>query len=612
MESSNLLTPAVLIVFIGVMGLACAEMLGVPNIALLLLLGVLAGPSVFGLLDPEALGPLLPTIIKLGVAIIVFEGAITLSSAGKSWSSRIIRDLSSVGFAITFAFATFFYYLFIEPELPMAMLFAALASVTGPTVVQPLFKRVSVKKDVADILRGEAIFVEPVGVLIAALVFNIVAVSAITVPGAIAFLIRSVITGGALGILTGILLRFTLKGISASDEVRNLYALAVLLGAFAVSESIAADSGVLVAALAGLVLAASEFPGKEQLLVFKGQLTLLIIAVVFILISADINLAHIGRLGFGGIALVVLMVFFARPLSVWLCTRGSRLRFGEKTFLAATAPRGIVAGSVASLFAMQLSELGYPKADNLTNAVFLLIGVTVLLFTPFTPLMARICGIYVNKQQHVIIVGAHSLGRLIASRMQGAGYDTTLVDTNKQNCEQASAESLCVLCGNALDNSALQEAGVEKAGMVVALTPNNETNILITQFAKRAFRVQKRALLLQPGTDISTTDFIRKSDVKVAIGSDINLGYWNRLIDEDDFVFVKHTLHEKLDGTQSLMDRLNHVALPVFLENKDSINLVFRSSSLMPGTTVHFLVRKSRTARFENEILKPSAEPVTA
>jgi NhaP-type Na+/H+ or K+/H+ antiporter len=606
MDHSSLLISAALIVLIGVMGLAVAEMLGVPSIALLLLLGVIAGPHVLGLLDPAALGPLLPVIIKLGVAIIVFEGAITLSSAGKSPSSRIIRDLSSAGFAITFALAGTLYFFFIERDLPMAMLFAALASVTGPTVVQPLLKRVHVKKDIADILRSEAIYIEPIGVLIAALIFNIVAAYAITVQDAIAFLIQSVIIGGTLGVSAGVLLRVTLKSISTSDEVRNLYALAVLLAAFALSESIVIDSGVLVAALAGLVLSGSDFPGKEQLLVFKGQLTLLIVAVIFILISADINLVHIARLGIGGIALVVLMILLVRPLSVWLCTRKSKLRFNEKAFLAATAPRGIVAGAVASLFAMQLSELGYPRADTLSNAVFLLIGVTVLLIAPFTPLVARLCGIFLDKQKYVIIVGAHPLGRLIASRMRAAGYETALIDTNQRNCELASREQHFVFQGSALDNSAMQEAGAEKAGVLLAMTPNNETNILITQSARRVFRIPMRAILIQPGTDKSTSDFIRKSDIRVMLGSDISLAYWNRLIDEGDYIFIKHTLNRRLDGTETLLSRLKHIALPMFLDDRDSVKPIFRSAILDQGDTIHFLVRKSRVSRFESEISSPA------
>lgn len=572
-----------------------------PSIAPLMILGILAGPDILGLVSPSGFGLFLPVIVKLGVAIIIFEGAMTLSVARLKAHFKVIRNLVALGFVLTLVSGAALFTLVLGADPLLGLVFGALVAITGPTVVQPLLRRVPVSDTVSGILRGEAILIEPAGILLAALIFEIAAATSPTAGSAVTFFLHSIAVGCVFGAVAGWLLRKGLRYISTREDIKNLAALAVVLGSFGAAETLAPDSGVLTVALSGLMLSGTEFAGKASLKQFKGQITLLTIAVIFVLISAGISLESVARIGWRGVLIVAVLLVVIRPLSVFLCTIRSHLSAGEKIFLAGVAPRGIVSGSVASLFAIQLTSRGHVDAEAIVTVVFMTIGATVLLMAPLAKFFAQATGVFLDRRRSVLFVGAHAFSRLIARRIVTAGYRVSFVDTNPYNCAITREEFEHGAHGSALDEEVLMDAGAAGTGLLLAFTPNNETNILITQFARREFQIPRRALILQLNADESIAKHVAESDIKVAFGGRFNLTEWILAAERDGITFVRFTTERDIPTLEPLVERIRSISLPVYYEEGDILHPVFRSSRLLSGTTIQFAVRLGELERLESE-----------
>ena len=591
----GLLIPAAIVIVLGIGGLVLAEILRIPSIATLLVLGVLAGPHCLNFVNPAAFGDALPVIIKLGIAVVIFEGAMALSASRLKRDVRIIRHLVSIGLLITLVMAAAAFYVFIQRDVLLALVFGSLVTITGPTVVQPLLERISVSDRLGDILRAEAVFLEPIGVIAAVLIFEIVVTYSPSVSEALGLLVRAVLAGALTGIGAGWLLRAGLRRISQKENINNLAALGTLIGAFALAETISPDSGILAAATVGILISRSEFAGKMSLRQFKEQLTLLVIGVVFILIAANVDLPALVTVGWRAMAVVALLIIAIRPLAVFASTAKSDLRNNERWFLSSVAPRGIVTGSVSALFAQQLMHNGYAGAQEIVSVVFMLIATTVILMALMTGPLARAFGVYLHKDKAVVIVGAHAFSRAIARRMAAVGYQISFVDTNPENCAITCEEFPDTVLGSALDDQALTEANANGAGTLLAFTANNETNILISQFARREFHIPTCAVLLQMSTDRSVGKQIYESNIRAAFGSRINLANWLKMAEDDELTFLRTTVGKDISSLKPLAEITSDYALPVFHEASSSLRLIFFITKLQAGDTIHFIVRKDKT-----------------
>jgi NhaP-type Na+/H+ or K+/H+ antiporter/Trk K+ transport system NAD-binding subunit len=596
-----LLQTVVLVLLLGVIGLAAADALRVPSIAPLLLFGVIAGPSALGLIDPASFGDGLAVFIKLGVAIIIFEGAMTLSVKHLVEHYKVVRNLVSLGLLITLTLGTLAFMLLLGSDPLTALVFGSLITITGPTVVQPLLKRVPVTESVSHILQSEAVLLEPAGVLIAALIFEVVVASSPSAGDAVTFFLKSVAVGALVGLALGWALRIGLTRVALREEVRNLTVLAVLLGGFALAEGVSPDSGIMTAVVGGLMLSGTEFAGKASLKQFKGQITLLTVASIFILISASISVEEVARIGWAGAGIVALLVLIVRPLSVFACTAGSELKFNERVFLSGVAPRGIVAGSVASLISLRLAGHGFPQAQDVMTVVFMTIGATVLVLAPMTQAYAAATGVFIDRRKSVLFVGANAFTRAIAARMRDAGYRAAFVDTNFYNCFTTRDEFEHTVHGSALDEETMLDAGAAAAGTLVASTMNNETNILISQFALREFKIPVRAVVLQLSTDDSVAKHVKESDLKVAMGGRFELNEWIHMVEHGETTFVRFTTEKDVASIEPLTDRIRGFALPAFYEEGETLRLLFRSSRLPAGTTIHFMVKRDELGKLEEQ-----------
>jgi NhaP-type Na+/H+ or K+/H+ antiporter len=481
MHLDPLIVTAAVAVVAGVVGQAIARHLKVPAILPLLLAGVILGPSSLGVIDPASLGQGLKVLVGFAVAIILFEGGMSLKAEALRSAGRTIRNLVTIGALLTWAGAAalawkFFPGLGVGPSI----LFGALVIVTGPTVIGPLLKVVRPRQRVANVLRGEAILIDPIGALYAVLVLEFL-VEADKIGGAavlVAFGER-IVLGIGLGGAGAALLYFILKKSSILD--RDLHSLAVLAGAiglYALSESVIEESGVLTVTLAGFGLGWLNPPGLEEVEHFKGQLTVLMVSIVFVLLSANVELSGVVELGWPGVALVTLLMLVVRPATIFACTLGTELTTREKLFLSWIAPRGIIAAAVSSLFALSLAANGMAEGRVVMNLTFAVIAGTVLIQAPTARWVGRALGVLEGTRNGFLLVGANRVARGLGRALDRAGLQVQLVDTSAWEVRKAREEGLNARRTNAIDPREVDAFEAPGIGQMIALTPNDGVNRL--------------------------------------------------------------------------------------------------------------------------------------
>lgn len=479
----QVITSAVAVVA-GVCGQAIARRLKVPAILPLLLTGVVLGPSVSGVIDPGSLGKGLRVLIGFAVAIILFEGGMSLKPDAFRDAGRSIRNLVTIGALVTWVGCSVAaHWLFPHLGWGLALLFGSLVIVTGPTVIQPLLHTVRPRKRVGDVLRGEAILIDPIGALLAVLVLEFLVEAESTGSGHVIWafvkrlLLGTVLGGGGAFMLQAILKR---PAILARD-LRNLAVVAGAIGLYALSESILGESGVLTVTLAGFLLGWLHPPGFEELEEFKGQLTVMMVSIVFVLLSADLELQGLFALGWNGALLVAVIILVVRPATIFLCTIGTGLPLNEKLFLSWIAPRGIVAAAVSSLFALVLEAKGEPGGRMVMNMTFAVIAGTVIVQAPTAGFVARRLKVLEEKSNGVLFVGANAVARGLARAIDRAGFRVQLLDTSSYQVDQARAMGLNASRTNALDPLQIEQLDLHSIGHMIAATPSESLNRLAVQ-----------------------------------------------------------------------------------------------------------------------------------
>ncbi|MCB9916648.1 MAG: sodium:proton antiporter [Planctomycetes bacterium] len=481
MHLDPLLVTSAVAVVAGVISQVVARRLRLPAILPLLLSGMLLGPSVLDVIEPARLGAGLRVLIGFAVAIILFEGGLSLKAESFRAAGKTIRNLVTVGALVTWAASAALARLCF-PELGwwLALLFGSLIIVTGPTVIQPLLATVRPRKRVSDVLRGEAILIDPVGALYAVLVLEYL-VGADARGGAAVlgdFGLRLGL-GVVLGLATALLLRFALvrKNLLPRD-LHNLAVLAGALGSYALSETLLSESGVLTVTLAGFALGWLHPPGLERVEEFKGQLTTMMVSIVFVLLSANVDLAGLAHLGWRGALLVLLVIFVVRPLVIFTCTLGTKLELREKLFLSWIAPRGIIAAAVSSLFALILAGHGEPRGELVMQLTFAVIAGTVLVQAPTARWVGRRLGVLEGTRNGFLFVGGNRIARALGRALDRAGIAVQLIDTSDWRVTKAREEGLKARRADALDPLEIARMDLFGIGHMLALVPNDGVNRL--------------------------------------------------------------------------------------------------------------------------------------
>ncbi len=488
-ESFELSIQIVIAVLAGISAQVIAEYLKVPSIVFLLLFGILLGHDCFNLLNPHSLGVGLETIIALSVAIILFDGGLNLQLRDLGKVSGSLRNLVTVGTLITLIGGGMAAHWLAEFPWPIAFLYASLVVVTGPTVIGPLLKQVPVDRKVATLLEGEGVLIDPVGAILAVVVLNTILNSNAALLEIVSDLLLRLGIGAIIGAGSSWLLSLILKRANFLDEdLKNLVVLAGVWGIYGFAQISRSESGLMAVVVAGIVLRAASIPEERLLRRFKGQLTVLCASVLFILLAADLSIASIFVLGWGGLFTVLILMFLIRPFSIGLCTLKSGMNWRQKLFLAWVAPKGIVSVSVSSLFAILLTQRGLNGGDSIKALVFLTIIMTVFIQGLSARWVASWLKITNCNATGAVIIGCNPLTRLIARLFQEQQQSVVLIDTDPEACQKAEAENLRVFQSSGLDLNILEEAGIESMGTFMALTSNEEVNSVLAQRAVEEFQ----------------------------------------------------------------------------------------------------------------------------
>lgn len=496
-------SPAVLITGIGLLSLACqwlAWRLRVPAILPLLVTGILIGP-ISGLLDPDALlGDLLFPLVSLAVAVILFEGSLTLNLGELRGHGHTVRRLVTWGALITALVSALAAHWLLGLPWGMASVLGALLVVTGPTVVLPLLKTLRARESLSQILRWEGILIDPVGAIGAVLVYEYVAIGSAGDPftHTLALFGMTLAIGFGLGSAGGYLWGRVLRHHWLPRQLHSFGTLMVMLTLFTLSDQLLHESGLLTVTVMGAWLANMKRVPTEPIIEFKETLTVLLISGLFILLAARLRLDQLALLGWPAWGYLAILILVARPLAVWFCTLGSNLELKEKALLAWISPRGIVAAAVASLFALKLEEQGVEGAEMLVPVTFLVIITTVVIQSLLSRPIARALGVMTPPPSGFLILGANPVARAIGAALMRAGLPVRLADTDWEALEAARMAGLPVYYGKPHSKHAETHLELTGLGHFLPLSPYREANDLAAlHYAERfvpgrVFRLETR------------------------------------------------------------------------------------------------------------------------
>lgn len=488
----TLLAIIALILALGVTSRVLADRLRIPSVLFLILAGILIGPEGIGVVSLETFGGGLHAMVGVSVGIILFEGGYHLhASKLRELPSAIVR-LVTGGALLTWLGTALAVIVFLDTSLEVGMLVGALLIATGPTVINPILQVVTVRDHVSALMEAEGVINDVTAAILVVVIFEVFFVgngSFHWFPVAFATRLLIGVAAGAFvaAVVWALLTRMTLAPMDGPLHAR-LIVLASIIVAYGGAEMVASETGIAAAAVAGVVLGNVDLPYHEDVIDFLDDLSVVVLSFIFVALAALIDFGDIRMLGIAGIAVVVAVTLILRPAVIYLSTTHQRFTRNEQLFLSAVAPRGIIPASVATLFAIELETLGRPlEAQLMAGTVFLIIFTTVLLQGG----LARQIGEYLEvSPMRTIIVGGGRVGLSLAERLEQNGEYVVLVDEDEATVETAREQGFTAYHGDGTDADILRDAGSDGAEAVIAVTPDDDVNLLVCQLARTTFEVE--------------------------------------------------------------------------------------------------------------------------
>jgi len=471
-----------------VIGIGCqwlAWWFKLPAILFLLLTGLVLGPLT-GFIRPDDLfGGLLFPMVSLGVALILFEGSLTLRFSEIKGLGRVVRNLVTIGAVLNAVIVAVATHLFLSFSWEMAFLFGALVSVTGPTVIVPMLRTVRPISSLANILRWEGIIIDPLGALMAVLVFEFIVSGrehqALVVFG------KMLLIGGVSGAAAAYALAVLLRRHLIPEYLHNVTTLALVVGVFTLADGLQNESGLLAVTVMGMMLANMKNVPIEEILDFKESLSVLLISLLFIVLAARVDFRLFADVGWGAVLVFAVILFVARPLMVLVSTFGSKLNWREKVLLGWVAPRGIVAAAVSALFALRLQELGFTHAELLVPLTFMVIIGTVVVQSATARPLANRLKVSEPEPRGVLIVGANPVSRAIAKALTEKNFRVVIADTYWDDVRTARMEGLATYYGNVVSEHADRHLDLVGVGRLFAMSRRPALNALACTRYKNEF-----------------------------------------------------------------------------------------------------------------------------
>ena len=527
-------------------------------------------------LEPRALfGPAFDPLISLAVAVILFEGGLSLRMEELGEHGRPIVRLLTVGVIVTWILATLFGLTIAGLPWEIALVLGAILTVTGPTVIGPLLRQVRPRGPVEAIAKWEGIVVDVVGATLAVLVLhatteghlaNGAVMSTTTV---VLDLGKTVLIGTAFGLAGTYALAIPLRKHLIPDELENAVSLAVVLAVFVASDMLAHESGLLAVTLMGFQLANRKDVTVHHIVEFKENLRVLLISTLFVVLAATIDLDALRATGWRGLGFVAALIIVVRPLAVVLSTIGTTLSLQDRAFLSALAPRGIVAAAVSSLFALRLEDANVVGAELLAPLAFLVIVVTVAVYGLSGGPLARRLGLSDPDAQGTLIAGAGPFALEFGRALQRLGIDVVHVDTNRASIARARLDGLEAHYGSILATKVVESLPLGGTGRFVGLTPNDEVNALAA--AHFASLYGRKHVYQTAGSEKEIDDVRRDLRGRVLFGPAHSIGSLDVAVQRGAVVKVT-PLTEEFDFA-AFLEQYEGEALPLGVVANGSLDL---------------------------------------
>lgn len=571
---------------IGAIAVACQWLgwrLKLPAIVFLLSAGMIAGP-VSGWLDPDAVfGDLLFPLISLCVAVILFEGSLTLRFGEIRGVARVVMRLVTWGTLVSWVVTAFAAIWLVGASWQVATLFGAVMVVTGPTVIVPMLRTVRPTAAVGNVLRWEGILIDPVGALLAILTYQFI--TALSAEQAVLLtlltLAKMVFAGVAIGAASGYLLGLALRRNWLPEYLHNFTVLGTVFAVYVLSNAVEHETGLLAVTVLGLWLANMPGVHTEDILDFKESLSILLISGLFIILAARIDFALFEQLGWSALGIFVALQFFARPLKIVLATVGSPLNWRERALLSWIGPRGIVAAAISAVFGLRLEQAGFADAAYLVPLSFMVIIGTVVLQGATARPLARLLRVAEPEPRGFLVVGANRVAREISLQLHQAGYRMLLTDTSWDNIQQARKLGLDTYYGNPVSEHADRHLELIGIGGLLGLSAQPMLNSLAVMRYRREFGDANTYAL--HATLADQPENLRISAAQPGhelFGKQVTYTQLNRYLDKGGVATITLGEGENLDTFVSR----NPDAIPLFAIDPKGIAHAF-TSARRPSTT---------------------------
>ncbi|MEE4241071.1 MAG: sodium:proton antiporter [Desulfopila sp.] len=460
-----------------------------PAILFLLLSGITAGP-ILGLIHPETLlGDLLFPFVSLSVAIILFEGSLTLKFKEIKGLHVVVRNMLSIGAAVTWIITTIATRLILDISWEVATLFGAIMVVTGPTVVAPILRAVRPVPSVSNILRWESIVIDPIGAALAVLVFEFIVSGGgrEALGHTLVTFSQLVFLGSIIGCIAGYCFGLCLRYHFIPEFLHTLAALAMVFASFALANFFQPESGLVTVTVFGIWLANMKNIDLEHILAFKETLSILLISLLFIVLAARLDFSTLQQLGWQALLICLVLQFLARPLSIAASAMGSSLSQGERHFLAWIAPRGIVAAAISSLFALKLEGYGHADAPLLVPLTFMVIIFTVLVQSLTAGPIAKLLKVTLPEPNGFLIFGSNHISRAIAKALLKSGVKVLITDNNATRLTKATKDGIPNCLGRPIAQKTGYNVELLGLGTLLALSAHESENVAATFHYREEF-----------------------------------------------------------------------------------------------------------------------------
>lgn len=458
-----------------------------PSIVLMMGAGLILGPLAawgFGtpLLNPEAsFGEYLRPMIAIAVAVILFEGGITLNFRELRDASSPVRRMVFLGFPLGWVLTSLTLHAITGLALDLSFMIGALLTTTGPTVVLPLLRQAKLPARIASVLKWEGIVNDPIGALAAVFMFEAIRQSALGHDWAMAaaFLVVGAGIGAAMGFAFGFALSQAFRRGLVPEPMKAPLILAAVLVCFAAADSLAAETGLVAVAIFGLVVANSRLASIEEMRRFKEGIASLLVASVFVVLAAQLTPSDLAALDWRHFAFIAAFILLVRPVSVMLATAASGLNLKEMGFIGIIGPRGVVAAAAAGHLAAVLAGAGRSDAEILAPLVFATIFISVVGCGFAVAPLARLLGLSDSGPERLLLIGANRWSLGLADALKSADIPVTIADTSWYRLRAARLAGHDVYYGEVLSEAADWRLEPARFSALLAATHNDAYNALI-------------------------------------------------------------------------------------------------------------------------------------